>query len=97
MISHQRKRSPRKECHFRGWKIRVRNGFIVEKKTLVFDLDETLIHCVDNIELEKPDKVLLVNIPGVGIKRVGLTLHRRASTSGLWRWSVSNLRTDTSR
>ena len=42
----------------------------LDLKTLVFDLDETLIHCVDNIELEKPDKILLVNIPGVGVKRV---------------------------
>lgn len=45
---------------------------IVDKKTLVFDLDETLIHCVDNIELEKPDTVLYVHIPGSGMKRVSI-------------------------
>ena len=26
-----------------------------QKKTIIFDLDETLIHCVDDIESEVPD------------------------------------------
>ena len=30
-------------------------------KTVVFDLDETLIHCVDDIETQEPDVVLEIN------------------------------------
>ena len=32
-------------------------------KTLVFDLDETLVHCVDDIEAQNPDVVLSVTFP----------------------------------
>jgi len=28
------------------------------KKTLIFDMDETLIHCVDDIEEEKPQHII---------------------------------------
>ena len=28
------------------------------KKTVIFDMDETLIHCVDDIEVEKPQHVI---------------------------------------
>jgi phosphoserine phosphatase len=28
----------------------VSNDDIIEKKTLIFDMDETLIHCVDDVE-----------------------------------------------
>ena len=27
-------------------------------KTVVFDLDETLIHCVDDVETENPDVII---------------------------------------
>jgi CTD small phosphatase-like protein 2 len=33
------------------------------KKTLVFDLDETLVHCVDDPEVEESDVVLPVEFP----------------------------------
>jgi hypothetical protein len=33
----------------------------IEKKTLIFDMDETLIHCVDDIENESPDVVLEID------------------------------------
>jgi hypothetical protein len=34
-----------------------------QKKVLIFDLDETLIHCVDDIESENPDAILNVTFP----------------------------------
>jgi CTD small phosphatase-like protein 2 len=34
-----------------------------EQKVLIFDLDETLVHCVDDIEAEDPDVVLTVTFP----------------------------------
>ena len=33
----------------------------LEKKTIIFDLDETLIHCVDDIEQEDPDEVIEIH------------------------------------
>ena len=33
-------------------------------KTIVFDLDETLIHCVDDIDLESPDVVIPLYFTG---------------------------------
>jgi hypothetical protein len=33
------------------------------KKTLIFDLDETLAHCVDDIETEGSDVVLDITFP----------------------------------
>ncbi len=35
----------------------------VVKKVLIFDMDETLIHCVDDIETEDPDVVLEIDFP----------------------------------
>ena len=35
-----------------------------QKKTLVFDMDETLIHCVDNIEEENPQFIIKVPLDG---------------------------------
>jgi FMN phosphatase YigB (HAD superfamily) len=32
-------------------------------KVLIFDMDETLIHCVDDIEKEDPDVVLEIDFP----------------------------------
>lgn len=34
---------------------------ITEKKLCIFDMDETLIHCVDDIETQEPDVVLEIN------------------------------------
>ena len=41
------------------------NMFIVdlEKKVLIFDMDETLIHCVDDIENEDPDVIIPIDFP----------------------------------
>ena len=33
-------------------------------KTIVFDLDETLIHCVDDIDLENPDVIIPLHFTG---------------------------------
>ena len=33
-------------------------------KTLIFDLDETLVHCVDDLEQENPQYVLPISFPG---------------------------------
>jgi len=30
----------------------------LERKTIIFDMDETLIHCVDDIENEDPDVII---------------------------------------
>jgi CTD small phosphatase-like protein 2 len=45
-----------------------------QKKTIIFDLDETLIHCVDDIEAEAPDKVLSVGFPGGEVVRAGINV-----------------------
>lgn len=37
--------------------------FLVEKKTIIFDLDETLVHCVDDYELDSPQIVLEIDFP----------------------------------
>ena len=34
------------------------------KKVLIFDMDETLIHCVDDIETQNPDVILEIEFPG---------------------------------
>jgi FMN phosphatase YigB (HAD superfamily) len=36
---------------------------INHKKLLIFDMDETLIHCVDDIEKEESDIILEINFP----------------------------------
>ncbi len=33
------------------------------KKVLIFDMDETLIHCVDDIETQNPDVILEIDFP----------------------------------
>jgi len=35
----------------------------LETKTLIFDMDETLIHCVDDIETDDPDVILEIDFP----------------------------------
>ena len=36
---------------------------VLEKKTIIFDMDETLIHCVDDIESEEPDVIIPIDFP----------------------------------
>jgi CTD small phosphatase-like protein 2 len=36
----------------------------VRKKVLIFDMDETLIHCVDDIESQNPDVILEIDFEG---------------------------------
>ncbi len=38
-----------------------------DKKLLIFDMDETLMHCVDDIEEEAPQIVLDINLEGVNV------------------------------
>lgn len=33
------------------------------QKVLIFDMDETLIHCVEDIETQTPEVVLEINFP----------------------------------
>jgi hypothetical protein len=35
----------------------------IETKTIIFDMDETLIHCVDDIETEDPDIIIPIDFP----------------------------------
>mmetsp|Transcript_33874 Transcript_33874/g.59029 ORF Transcript_33874/g.59029 Transcript_33874/m.59029 type:complete len:439 (-) Transcript_33874:1432-2748(-) len=44
------------------------------KKTAIFDLDETLVHCVDDIELNTPDVVLPVTFPTGEIISAGINI-----------------------
>lgn len=37
--------------------------FNLETKTLIFDMDETLIHCVDDIEQDDPDIIIPIDFP----------------------------------
>jgi hypothetical protein len=38
-------------------------SFNIEKKTLIFDMDETLVHCVDDLENDNPDIILDIDFP----------------------------------
>ena len=44
------------------------------KKTVVFDLDETLIHCVDDLQKETPDIVLEVRFPNGEVADAGINI-----------------------
>ena len=44
------------------------------KKLVVFDMDETLIHCVDDIEAEETDVVLEINFPGEETVYAGINM-----------------------
>ena len=48
------------------------------KKTVIFDLDETLVHCCDNIEDCKPDVVLPVQFPSGEVINAGLNIRPHA-------------------
>ncbi len=47
---------------------------LTQKKTLIFDLDETLIHCVDDLEQEIPDAILNVAFPNGEIVKAGINV-----------------------
>lgn len=44
------------------------------KKTLIFDLDETLVHCVDDISQSSPDVILPVTFPTGELISAGLNI-----------------------
>jgi len=43
-------------------------------KTIIFDLDETLVHCVDDPETDNPDVVLQVEFPNGEIVDAGINV-----------------------
>lgn len=46
----------------------------VHKKVLILDMDETLIHCVDDIQTQNPDVILEIDFPGEEIVCAGINL-----------------------
>lgn len=44
------------------------------KRVLILDMDETLIHCVDDIEKENPDVILEIDFPGEETACAGINL-----------------------
>ncbi len=44
------------------------------QKTIIFDLDETLVHCVDDPETDHPDVVLQVEFPNGEIVDAGINI-----------------------
>lgn len=36
---------------------------LIETKTIIFDMDETLIHCVDDPDTENPDIIIPIQFP----------------------------------
>jgi len=45
-----------------------------QKKVLIFDMDETLMHCVDDIETQNPDVILEIDFPGEETVCAGINL-----------------------
>jgi FMN phosphatase YigB (HAD superfamily) len=45
-----------------------------QKKLLIFDMDETLIHCVDDIDTQNPDVILEIDFPGEETVCAGINL-----------------------
>lgn len=50
---------PPRDPNRKSWYI----SHFTEKKVLIFDMDETLIHCVDDIENEDPDVIIPIDFP----------------------------------
>lgn len=44
------------------------------KKLVIFDMDETLIHCVDDIETEDPDVILEIDFPDEDTVYAGINI-----------------------
>jgi len=60
-------------------------SFIV-KKTIIFDLDETLVHCIDDIENNPCDEIINVTFPngetvqaGINVRPYALECLRKAN------------------
>lgn len=45
-----------------------------KKKTIIFDMDETLIHCVDDITIEEPDVILEIDFPDEETVEAGINI-----------------------
>lgn len=45
-----------------------------QKKLAIFDMDETLIHCVDDIETQDPDIVLEIDFPDEEMVYAGINI-----------------------
>ena len=45
-----------------------------DKKTIIFDIDETLIHCVENIVSDNPHVVLTIQLPNGGTVKAGVNI-----------------------
>ena len=45
-----------------------------QKKLLIFDMDETLIHCVDDIETQETDVILEIEFPGEETVYAGINI-----------------------
>jgi CTD small phosphatase-like protein 2 len=59
---------------------------LIVKKTIIFDLDETLVHCIDDIENNPCDQVINVTFPngetvqaGINIRPYALDCLRKAN------------------
>lgn len=61
------KRSKTKSSTFQNLSVQnVSNSQVncsIVKKTVIFDMDETLIHCVDDVETDDPDVILEIDFP----------------------------------
>lgn len=49
------------------------------KKSLILDLDETLIHCVENLDNSEPDMTVKIDVDGLPIK-IGINIRPYALT-----------------
>ena len=49
-------------------------GTKTKDKLLIFDMDETLMHCVDDIETQNPDVILEIDFPGEETVCAGINL-----------------------
>lgn len=46
----------------------------IHQKVLIFDLDETLIHCVDDVETQNPDVIIEVDFPDGELAYAGINI-----------------------
>jgi len=45
-----------------------------KKKTIIFDMDETLIHCVDDVGQDEPDVILEIDFPDEELVEAGINI-----------------------